>query len=64
MSSTRKKISYIKELINKSKKYLRDSEKIEKISVNSAIDKVNGGRLLVKKALELLEALEAEKKRL
>ena len=64
MSSTRKKISYIKQLINKSKKYLRDSEKIEKISVNSAIDKVNGGRLLVKKALELLEALEAEKKRL
>jgi len=64
MSSTRKKISYIKELINKSKKYLSDSEKIEKISVNSAIDKVNGGRLLVKKALELLEALEAEKKRL
>ena len=64
MSSTRKKISYIKELINKSKKYLSDSEKIEKISANSAIDKVNGGRLLVKKALELLEALEAEKKRL
>ena len=64
MSSTRKKISYIKELINKSKKYLGDSEKIEKVSINSAIDKVNGGRLLVKKALELLEALEAEKKRL
>ena len=64
MSSTRKKISYIKELINKSKKYLSDSEKIDKVSINSAIDKVNGGRLLVKKALELLEALEAEKKRL